>query len=253
MTRSSPSEPLSDEGLLAAWEAGSGLPLPLRPIPLLAAADPGADPDALAAQALGACNARLLLLRKQLFGPRFEAVATCPACGEALQLSLTAEALGAPAPDESPPAPAGVTVDRDGYTLRLRPVTPLDLAVAEPLRDPTARRACLLDRCLLAADHDGEPVAARDLPDAVQEAAGRALAQADPLAVFGLDVACAACDHEWTAPLDLAAFLWADLDRWARRLMRDVHALARAYGWTEAAVLALPPRRRCHYLHLAYG
>src|SRR5690606_11024700 len=226
MTRSSPSEPLTDEGLLAAWVAGSGLPLPLRPIPLLAAADPGADPDALAAQALGACNARLLLLRKQLFGPRFEAVATCPACGEALQLSLTAEALGAPAPDESPPAPAGVTVDRDGYTLRLRPVTPLDLAVAEPTRDPTARRACLLDRCgctlrlrqvpplelagaeplrdpiarraclldrcLLAADHDGEPVAARDLPDAVQEADGRALAQADPLAVFGLDVACAA-------------------------------------------------------------
>jgi hypothetical protein len=37
----------------------------------------------------------------------------------------------------------------------------------------------------------------------------------------------------------------------AMRLVGDVHALARIYGWTEADVLAMSPRRRATYLELA--
>ncbi|HEX2516118.1 MAG TPA: phage baseplate protein, partial [Chloroflexota bacterium] len=36
----------------------------------------------------------------------------------------------------------------------------------------------------------------------------------------------------------------------ARRLLREVHTLARAYGWREAEILALPGRRRQTYLDL---
>ena len=37
----------------------------------------------------------------------------------------------------------------------------------------------------------------------------------------------------------------------ASALMRDVHALATSYGWSEADVLDLSPRRRAVYLDLA--
>ena len=46
-------------------------------------------------------------------------------------------------------------------------------------------------------------------------------------------------------------FLWNDVDRWARALFGTVDTLARAYGWREADVLALSPRRRRVYLNLA--
>jgi hypothetical protein len=37
----------------------------------------------------------------------------------------------------------------------------------------------------------------------------------------------------------------------AERVLLDVHALARAYGWTESEVLRLTPARRSAYLQMA--
>ena len=52
---------------------------------------------------------------------------------------------------------------------------------------------------------------------------------------------------------DVAAFLWASVERWALLTLRDVHQLALAYGWGEGDVLALSPLRRQLYLEMAYG
>ena len=51
-------------------------------------------------------------------------------------------------------------------------------------------------------------------------------------------------------PLDVAAFFWTELNAWAVRLLREIHALASAYGWREADILALSPKRRDLYLEL---
>ena len=40
------------------------------------------------------------------------------------------------------------------------------------------------------------------------------------------------------------------MNHWAGRMLLDIHALARAYGWSESDILALPPRRRQAYLEL---
>ena len=48
--------------------------------------------------------------------------------------------------------------------------------------------------------------------------------------------------------LDPVAFLWAELDGWARRLAGEVHLLAAVYGWGEAEILAMSPPRRRLYL-----
>jgi hypothetical protein len=38
------------------------------------------------------------------------------------------------------------------------------------------------------------------------------------------------------------------LSHWAERCLDQVHTLARAYGWSEAQILALSPVRRACYL-----
>src|SRR5438876_935260 len=81
----------------------------------------------------------------------------------------------------------------------------------------------------------------------VAEPMGAAAAVAD----VSVALACPACEERWTSLLDLPSYLWTELGAEARRLLADVDALARAYGWSEDVVLALPARRRRAYLELA--
>ena len=53
----------------------------------------------------------------------------------------------------------------------------------------------------------------------------------------------------WTS----VAFVWAEVDAAAQRLLHEVDVLARAYGWTEPEVLALSEARRAAYLRLVRG
>jgi hypothetical protein len=87
-----------------------------------------------------------------------------------------------------------------------------------------------------------------DLPEAVvQELSGR-LARADRQADIALDLRCPECAGSWSATFDIAAFLWAEISVRAKQLLGDVHALAWAYGWSEADILAMSDARRQCYL-----
>jgi hypothetical protein len=48
----------------------------------------------------------------------------------------------------------------------------------------------------------------------------------------------------------VAGFVARDLDRTLDRLYEEIHVIASAYGWDEAAILALPPERRCRYVSM---
>ena len=89
-------------------------------------------------------------------------------------------------------------------------------------------------------------------PDREIEEADEQLALADPLAETRVRLTCPGCGREWDDTLDLALFVWAEVESRAKRLLLDVHQLARAYGWTEGEILALSERRRRFYLDAAY-
>ena len=103
---------------------------------------------------------------------------------------------------------------------------------------------------MLHARLDGQPVATAALPEPVVRAVGQALGDADPQADVELALSCTACGHRWATRFDVVEFLWHELDRRLRGVLGEVHLLARAYGWTEADILALPDRRRRRYLEL---
>jgi len=97
---------------------------------------------------------------------------------------------------------------------------------------------------------DGGDQAVEALPDGVIAALTAQMAQADPQADLQLDLSCPACRHRWLAAFDMITFLWNEIDSWARRMLREVHALASAYGWSEADILSMSATRRHLYLDL---
>ncbi len=103
------------------------------------------------------------------------------------------------------------------------------------------------------AQRHGTEVALDELSAALIEVAIERMAEVDAGAEIELALTCPACAAEWRAGFDIAGFLWSEVDAWARRRLREVHVLARAYGWRETEILALSPRRRAAYLGMVEG
>jgi len=98
---------------------------------------------------------------------------------------------------------------------------------------------------------DAEPVFAGDLPEDVVREVVERMAALDPQADTRINLSCPDCQYRWSEVFDVVSFFWTEIDAWARRLLRDVNVLARAYGWREHDILALSPMRRQLYLAMA--
>jgi hypothetical protein len=141
-----------------------------------------------------------------------------------------------------------LTVRSDGHVVRCHVPTAADVATVTTAGPESADD--LFATCVESATADGRPVATRDLPAQVREAVESALEDADADAETTLSLSCPACDQRWTAPLDPAAFVCAELDREALDLAREVRALAMTFGWSERDILAMRPSRRRLYLEV---
>ena len=239
--------PLSTSELLSVWERGQARPVAERALALLAAACPDETPDALARLSIGRRDALLMTLREWTFGPRLVSLAACPDCGERLELDMAVADLRVPSPG---PAPERLEMTVDGYEIALRLPDSRDLAALSGEAGLPALRQRLLDRCLLSVRRRGKEAS---LPEELAEAAVARLAEADPQADVHLDLSCPACGISWLAAFDIVTFFWREIEAWAARLLREVHALARAYGWSEGEILSLSPRRRQIYLQMVSG
>ncbi|WP_158892897.1 phage baseplate protein [Amycolatopsis anabasis] len=231
---------LTEAGLLATWEAALGQG-PVRRALALATAG-GAEPATVADLSVGRREEFVLALRERCFGATFSCAVTCPSCEEELELELGLDDVRA-----APPPDGENRITAHGFEVEFRPITSRDLlAVRRDL--PDARRR-LLERCVLSARRRGRK--ARKVPDEVLDAVAAELSTRDPQADVRLDLDCASCGHEWRSPFDVTAFLWAEMEAYARRLLHEVHALATVYGWSEREVLAVSPARRRCYLEMA--
>lgn len=240
--------PLSAEDLILARELGERQAPVQRAVTMLALALPGRAAGELRRLSLGRRNAHLLRLRERLFGPELFAFAECQHCGEALELKLNANELRGEDAAETPDSE--FELEYEGFALRFRLLDGCDLEAAAASAGVAAARKLLVERCLLEARHEDRLVAAEELPPAVIERLAEGLAQCDPQAETLIDLVCPACERGWQIAFDIASFLYTEISAQARRLLREVHALARAYAWREADILAMSARRRRDYLEL---
>lgn len=232
--------------LLAAWELGRSQTPVRRARILLALADPAAAADA-ATCTIGQRDQTLLGLHEQLFGSRLNATTACPHCRQEIELEFPVAGLRESALSAAGNAYELVTA---GYDLRFRLPSCRDLETLDDAAAGSDRRRLLLRQCVLQARQGETETNAAELPEVVTAGLLRRMAELDPASQVSLALRCPQCDRAWQAPFDIVAYLWDELHTWTSRLLRDVHELAQAYGWSESEILALSPWRRQAYLDL---
>jgi hypothetical protein len=238
---------LSAHEVIEIWEAGEDQNSVDRALTLLAAACPEQTGEELAALSVGQRDGALLTLREKTFGPRLRGFVECPQCSEGLEFEVAVADLRAAVPEVREAERELVAGD---LTMHFRLPDSRDLAAALERMDVDAAHETLVQRCVLCVNCGGLPVDHSELPaEVTAELAGR-MAEWDPQAEVLLDLRCLECGHNWQAFFDIAVFFWGELASRARRLLDDVHSLARAYGWREADILSMSTRRRQHYLEL---
>jgi hypothetical protein len=239
--------PLSASELLGVWERGRGQPSVQRAMALLASACPEVPTDSLARLSIGERDGLLLTLREWAFGPHLVGMTTCPECGDRLELNFDMADVRATTENESN---EGFSIAVSDYELRLRLINTQDLVAILDGKDLNSAREMLLNRCILAARYRGEESSIDQLPFDVVGEVVEQMELLDPQADVQLALTCPSCTHQWEAAFDIVSFFWAEIESWARRLLREVHSLARAYGWCESDILAMSPQRRQLYLEL---
>jgi hypothetical protein len=244
---------LTASELLSAWERGQGQSATERALILLSAACPDTPADVLARLSLGQRDRLLLSLREWLFGPTLVSLARCPACDEQLELSFRVADIRAPEAETRPGDAHSLSVS--GYEVSFREPNSLDLAAVTHEQDVETGRRLLLERCLLQAraGETEESLSVAELPPEVIESVVEGMAHADPQADVQLALNCPRCGHAWQEAFDILSFFWTEIGVWAARILREVHTLARAYGWREADILEMHPRRRQVYLEMVTG
>jgi hypothetical protein len=240
--------PLSAAQIVGVWERGISQHPVDRALTLLAAGRPQSTPEQLAALGVGQRDAGLFDMRERLFGPTIEASARCPRCTQALEFTLrTSDLVADPGPGVDEPK----ELVAHGMVVKFRGPNTGDLRAIAPCSDVERARSLLIQRCVLEARRDGVPVATEALPEPVVARLATLLEESDPLADVALDLQCPECGHAWPLTFDVATFFWEEIEALARRLMLEVHTLARAYGWSEGEILALGAVRRRLYVEMA--
>lgn len=232
--------------IVKLWEIGRDQQPIDRALSLLSAAGAESSGEELAALSIGRRDSHLLELRRRTFGGTLNALSECPKCAERLEIRFAVAAISA----SDGPGPEIQEMKSHGTTVRFRLPTSLDLAEVIPAGNIDQAREALFSRCVIEARKDGAMVAPTALPPEVSEEISRRMAASDPAAEVLLKLQCPLCTHSWQAFFDIASFFWIEISAHARRLLREVDALARAYGWGEAEILSLSVTRRQAYLEL---
>lgn len=214
---------------LALWDEGAGCHPLDRALGLIAAVE-GTPREQAAALPIDGRNRALYRIVARLFGERIGLIATCGECAAETELSFsTRDALAVPATAERIALP--------GRAAWCRLPTSHDLAAALAAPNPEeALRAAMVE-----ADAD-DPALLAEAEDTLAAQAG--------LADLSLVHRCDRCGTEDEAAFDVLDYLWRRIVAEARRRLHEVHIIARAYGWSSEAVLALSPARRAAHIAL---
>jgi hypothetical protein len=239
---------LTGQEFVQIWEVGLGQHSLDRALTILMAAFPDTTRSTLATLSVGQRDSCLFAVRQSTFGAHLNSLATCPACPEQIEFTLDLHQMQITV--DTQPNSSIYALSLDANTIRFRLPDSRDLAALVGSRDSSTARNILLHRCVIQVEQDGKALTVEELSEAHIVQLATQMKEYDPLAEVSIDLTCPACGASWQALFDIESFLWKEIATQARRLLRDVHLLARAYGWREADILAMSTARRQFYLEM---
>jgi hypothetical protein len=234
----------SDKDLLLLWEnAEAGVPVE-KALLMLAFFYPDMEAGALAQISIGSRDARLLQARAALFGSTLRNTALCPHCGQKTEWEMPLDALRLQTPDDTP---AAIELSHQNRLYRFSLPNSTDLLHILRIKETQLQEAALVQRCLVQAE---PPVEAPDISPELIEAFSAAVGRHDPQADINFRLQCPGCSREWEAMFDIVQYLWLEIQEAALRVLQEVYALARSFGWSENDILSMSRRRRHLYLNM---
>jgi hypothetical protein len=223
---------------------------------LLASACPEYPCERIESISIGQRDALLAQVRTSTFGSDVTSVVNCPACGELIEVCVDVRAVfqGPPCEDSSSEQPrAPLRIEAGEFLVHAALPTVQDIEAIAMATTPTEGHQILWQRCILRIERHAEPCAVDELPEDVCALIDSRMAEADPLGNVQLALECPDCQHRWAVLFDILSFFWGEIHIVAKRLLKEVHVLASAYGWTESEILTLSATRREAYLDMVGG
>jgi hypothetical protein len=190
----------------------------------------------------------LLTVYARTFGMRVETILQCSSCAEWLEVPLELDALLDQPTDSSSDADHQLAFEMTTLHFCLPDGGSQERAACIARRDPERGAEALRDACVKEwVDSNGIALPIASMPPECQAALEDALRQLDPLFETSVTLICPNCGESTTGAVDGLTLLLAELDP-PGRVFADVARLASAFHWSEAAILALPTRRRRRYV-----
>ncbi len=239
--------PLTASRLLSVWERGYQQSPLNRALVMFEVAAPEFNRELVLSLPVGQRDALLFRLRERTFGSRFESEASCPSCGDHLEFSFEVTDI---LHNVDVQAPQTCVWNDRGYSLNYRPINTLDLLEASRLDYSRSAEMFVLERCIISAAHNGKETSLTELPSDVLDGLMTDMARTDPHADILVQLSCPSCSHMWEKSFDIVSYFWREIESRAKRLLQDVHRLARAYGWCESDILSMSTLRREYYLQM---
>lgn len=247
---------LSAHELLEIWDQGQDLSPCGRARLFLTSVCPEYPRQQTDLLSIGERDALLAQIRTRTFGGAVESVVTCPACGAMVEVRVDLCTIFPDAPQIASCREASrlsMEIAAGDFLVHAVAPTVRDIEALGSATGPEEGFQRLLRRCILRAEKRGTPCEVDDLPQEVCALLEERMAEADPEGDVQLSIHCPGCDHRWPVPFDMPAYFWDEIQLTAKRLLRDIHVLASAYGWKESDILTLSAARRRAYLELVEG
>lgn len=234
--------------LVRAWEWGESRHPVDRALVLLGLGMPAIRRDDLAVLPLGRRDGLLLRLRALTLGPELEVFVSCGKCQGTMEFSVAIDDLVPGVVEPIVPEPFVVEVGEERARCRLP--NSLDLMALVGVKDRGMGAMMLVRRCVLAMERGGVVVPVGAASDGLLTGLAARIAEEDPLAVIRFDMDCVNCENRIGADLDVVGYFWEEISAQVKRLSREVHQLAQAYGWSEREILQMTTARRRWYLDM---
>jgi hypothetical protein len=181
----------------------------------------------------------MLRLREMTLGDDVKAVLHCPVCSQRMDLSFR---ISETPVEERRQTAAAYSVGLGKRSVRFRLPSGGDQEAVLAM-EASAATSELLRRCIL--DDGGWPLSEED-----REAVTAEMERLAPRVELELDAVCPECNHAFVAPFDTTAFFFEEMRTSRDQLLREFHALAFYYHWSENDILNLGRDRRRTYLGL---
>ena len=231
---------LSEQDLLAIWEQGRRRSRTERAILLLSIAHSVTNTNEVLNWSIGYRDTQLFLLRVQFFGDVFINQVNCPSCNEKLEWEMTLRDF--PLPIDPVPDLSIHTFEYNEYRIKFRMPSTLDVIKADSKE--------IFHTCIKTVEREGDAVDLSELSNECIEALGEEMERLEPIANLSFSLNCPACSHQWNSHFDIISYFWVEIDNWAQHLLKEIVALAKAFGWTEDQILRLSSHRRQLYLEM---